>query len=173
MRESARLLCVFVGGTALGVLAAVAYFRREHSRKEKTNQRVRDTPPAWARALAEDPQNALVRLREWEDIKWRKQAGFHGQDLCHNPDGRGVRVLQYYHCAAESTLTGVVHFGVDCESHRGLCHGGSMCSLMDDVLGHLMIAGGRAPWDGCTVSVSVQLKKPVKIGSLLKVVRAH
>jgi hypothetical protein len=134
-----RLLAVFVGGTTVGVLATT-YYQRERSRKKVKDRRknANATAPtaAWADALAEDPKNALVRLREWEDMKWRKQAGFHGRDLCHDPDGRAVRVLQYYYCAAESTLTGVVHFGPDCESHRGLCHGGSFTSVVDDVLGH-------------------------------------
>jgi hypothetical protein len=180
MRESARFLLVFSSGTVAGLLLAASLFRwRRPAREEKSAKGHEQKAPSdrsaltteWACALAKDPKYALVQLQEWTDMAWRKELGWHGRDLCHNPDGRGVRILQYYFCAAENTLTGVVHFGVDAESHRGLCHGGSMTSLMDDVLGWLsFFAAGRGPWDGCTVSVSVQLKKPVKVGSLLKVV---
>ena len=35
--------------------------------------------------------------------------------------------------------SGVVHFTPGAESHRGLCHGGAMTSVLDDVLGEIMI----------------------------------
>ena len=44
---------------------------------------------------------------------------------------KAVEMLQ----ARGLTLTGIVRFGPEAESHRGLCHGGAMTSLMDDLCG--------------------------------------
>ena len=82
-----------------------------------------------------------------------------------------MRVLAYYHCPQTNEITGVVHFGPEAESHRGLCHGGAMTSLMDDVCGHIaFLYEGQAPWGGATVQVDVSLKKPVRVGQVLRVV---
>jgi len=47
-----------------------------------------------------------------------------------------------------------------------------MTALLDDVLGHAaFLCGDNAPgpWSGATVSVNCSLKKPVAVGSVLKV----
>jgi len=52
------------------------------------------------------------------------------------------------------------------------CHGGTMTALLDDVLGHAAFIcgdGAPGPWSGATVSVNCSLKKPVAVGSVLKV----
>ena len=67
-----------------------------------------------------------VRMREWDDTEWRRSSGWKGRDLIHNPEGGGVRVLSYHWRPATKELVGVVWFGPDAESHRGLCHGGAM-----------------------------------------------
>jgi hypothetical protein len=123
----------------------------------------------WVAALRRDPAQRRVRLREWEDVAWRRANGWLGRDLCHNPDGRGVRVLEYYWDAGRAVLTGVVWFGPDCESHRGLCHGGAYTSLLDDVCGHYAFLRAE-PWHGATVQVNVSLKRPIRIGQVLRVV---
>mmetsp|Transcript_71462 Transcript_71462/g.140330 ORF Transcript_71462/g.140330 Transcript_71462/m.140330 type:complete len:113 (-) Transcript_71462:125-463(-) len=67
-------------------------------------------------------------------------------------------------------LIGAVVFGPDSESHAGLCHGGSMTAVLDDVLGHVsFMCGGKGPWSGATVSVNCTLKKPVAVNSVMKV----
>ena len=65
-----------------------------------------------------------------------------------------------------SKLVGAAHFGPGAESHRGLCHGGTMCSLMDDVIGWtgFCATGVCKPWSGFTVQINTALKKPVNAG---------
>ena len=126
--------------------------------------------PKWAKPLFQNESLRRVYLKEWEDVSYRQQGGWNGTDLIHNPTGRGVQVFCYFFESATKTLTGVVRFGEATESHRGLCHGGAMTSLMDDLLGHIaFIEAGDAPWSGATVQVNVKILKPVKVGSVLKI----
>lgn len=110
--------------------------------------------PAWLQPLFADASQRRLLFREWEDLDWRVAAGWRGRDLIHDPTGRAVRVMAYFWNAEEQALTGIVHFGPDAESHRGLCHGGAMTSLMDDLCGHIAFLpnkpGAAAPWCGCT-----------------------
>jgi acyl-coenzyme A thioesterase PaaI-like protein len=70
-----------------------------------------------------------------------------------------------------TTLTGVVHFTRRAESHAGYCHGGSMCSVMDDIIGWcaFFITGKCQPWSGYTVQVNTRLQKPIPVQSYLLV----
>lgn len=129
-----------------------------------------DELPMFAKALEMDPSLHRISLREWEDNAWRERSGWLGRDLCHNPDGTAVRVLAYYYDSHRAQLLGAVWFGPDAESHRGLCHGGAMSSLMDDMAGHVAFVSSDKPWNGVTVQVNVSLKKPVRIGSVLRIV---
>lgn len=103
----------------------------------------RAAPPGWwreAAAAAVQPGATakLLRINEWErGSDWRKANGWVGTDLIHGPDAA-------IHCAGyllnttpdgRPRLVGAAHFGVGAESHRGLCHGGAMTALMDDVIG--------------------------------------
>ena len=132
----------------------------------------RQDAPSWLQPLFVDRNQRRLLFREWEDIEWRVTSGWRGRDLIHDPTGRAVRVMAYFWNAAEQALTGIVHFGPDAESHRGLCHGGAMTSLMDDLCGHIAFLpnkpGAAAPWCGCTAQVDVALKKPVRVGDVLK-----
>jgi acyl-coenzyme A thioesterase PaaI-like protein len=67
-------------------------------------------------------------------------------------------------------LIGPAYFSEAAESHRGLCHGGSMCALMDDALGWMGFCASGTPrgWTGYTVQVDTTLKKAVPVGSLLR-----
>ena len=76
--------------------------------------------PKFAKDLEINKHLHRVRLREWEDLEWRKLNGWTGRDLCHNPHGSAVRVLSYYHNSTTNQMIGVVWFGPDAESHRGL-----------------------------------------------------
>jgi len=44
-----------------------------------------------------------------------------------------------------------------------------MTSVMDDVCGHACFVAGSGPWCGATVQVNCKLRKPVQIGSYMKV----
>lgn len=101
--------------------------------------------PSWASWMVESPDHQRVLMREWEDSSWRRRSGWQGEDLIHGRNS-AVRVLAYYWCAKEQTLRGVVRFNTGAESHRGICHGGAMTSVLDDVLGHTCFMGGAGPW---------------------------
>ena len=126
--------------------------------------------PGWLQELF-DPKSGNKRLhyREWEDQQFRQKKGWHGQDLIHNQNSKAVCIKAYFWNEQEQTLTGIVEFGENAESHRGLAHGGAMTSAMDDVCGHACFMIGDGPWVGATVQVNCALKKPVKIGHTLKV----
>ena len=126
--------------------------------------------PAWLRGLFSDATQRRLLMREWEDAEWRVHAGWKGTDLIHDPVGRGVQVLAYFWHAESLTLTGIARFGPAAESHRGLCHGGAMTSLMDDLCGHICFFAGPAPWCGATVQVNCKLMKPVRVGDVHKLV---
>lgn len=126
--------------------------------------------PVAAAAFKASTDWSEVYMREWEEPEWRQRNGWQGSDLCHKPDGRGVVVIKYFHNRQTRELVGFVRFGPECESHRGLCHGGAMCSLLDDVCGHCCFVDSDAPWSGATVQVNCKLKKPVAVGSVLQVV---
>lgn len=125
--------------------------------------------PKWLQWLAGDEKHYRFTMREWEDLDWREARGWKGSDLIH-AEGSAVRIPCYFYSPEEKALRGPVVFGVAAESHRGLCHGGSMTSVIDDVVGHLCFLGaGRGPWDGATVQVNCKLSKPVTVGQTLKV----
>lgn len=126
--------------------------------------------PSFVLRLEEDPSLHRIKLREWEDSEWRQKNGWKGRDYLHNPRSRAVRVLTYLYKPSSKEMIGVVWFGPDAESHRGLCHGGAMSSLMDDFCGHMAFIDSTRPWSGATVQVNVALRKPVPVGSILRVV---
>lgn len=66
-------------------------------------------------------------------------------------------------------LTGIVQFTHRAESHKGYCHGGSMCSVLDDVIGWcgFVVTGQCLPWSGYTVQINTTLQKPIAIGTTL------
>lgn len=119
--------------------------------------------PLWLRGLFDDRRLRRVLLREWEDTEWRERSGWKGSDLIHNQSGarlvslhvaagcsllvgtgKGVIVHAYFWDGADKRLEGIVSFGPDAESHRGLCHGGThtprpsvgplSCARCNDVL---------------------------------------
>jgi acyl-coenzyme A thioesterase PaaI-like protein len=97
----------------------------------------------------------------------------------HSPTSH-VRIFDYILSHDPSTdaspvsdliITSLVHFTSSAESHKGLCHGGTMCAVMDDVIGWTGFceSGHCLPWSGYTVQVDTSLKKAIPVGSLLKV----
>ncbi|KAL3935908.1 MAG: hypothetical protein SGBAC_008671 [Bacillariaceae sp.] len=153
----------FVAGTAFGIASSIL-----HNNSDNDNDNDNNPKNVVVAAVSDWTE---VRLREWEDLKWRDSNGWQGRDLCHNPQGLGVRILHYYYSAVMKELVGVVWFGPHAESHRGLCHGGAMTLVMDDLCGHLaFLQSKNGPWSGATVQVNVSLKKPVPIGSTLRII---
>jgi acyl-coenzyme A thioesterase PaaI-like protein len=160
----------FLGGLIAGLVTGMSLMALLKHTTTKADVALPDSMPDFVDKLAQNPDLAYVRLREWEDAEWRHSQGWKGRDLCHNPEGKAVRVLKYYWDEKNDQLIGVVWFGPDAESHRGLCHGGSMTSLLDDFCGHGAFFAGDSPWFGATVRVNVDLKSPIRVGSVLRVI---
>lgn len=163
-RSSALALPAAATCAAIG---AVAYLVRRRRR--------RGPPPAWFGALEEDGTLERVRLPEWDnDQAWRAANGFRGSDYAHGPDA-AVHIAGYYLDGVAggvgSRLIGAVHFGTGAESHRGLCHGGTMCTVMDDVVGWtgFCSTGSCLAWSGFTVQINTKLSVPVAVGHWLRV----
>ncbi len=66
----------------------------------------KENVPVWLRSMFDCEDNPRVFLREWEDGEWRKDNGWKGRDLIHNPDSQAVVVRAYFWCEATETLTG-------------------------------------------------------------------
>ena len=140
--------------------------------------------PEWVEQLRDDWGTPLSSVHEWNDVDcYRSKNGWHGRDLVHDKHAP-VRVLEYFvqygpgmasaglaAGGVGTLLTGIVHFTKRAESHQGYCHGGSMCSLMDDIIGWcaFMTTGRCRPWTGFTVQVNTSLKKPIRVDSFLLV----
>ena len=128
-------------------------------------------PPEWWLALRSQPEWLPMRVREWEDAAWRASSGWVGVDFVHGASA-AVRVLEYVFKSDEPLqVVGAAHFRNGAESHKGLCHGGSMCALMDDIIGWtgFCVSGECVPWSGFTVQVNTRLSVPVPVGAWLKV----
>ena len=109
------------------------------------------------------------------DDDYRQNNGWKGTDLCHSVTSP-VRIshyaIQYKDNGGVGTkLTGVAHFTPNAESHSGYCHGGSMTAAMDDVIGwtSFFVTGQCVPWSGFTAQVNVSLRRPIPVGSYLKI----
>lgn len=113
----------------------------------------------------------------------RQKQGWQGRDLLHDVHAP-VRITQYFvkyghdqplpgleRGGVGTILTGVVHFTRRAESHAGFCHGGSMTSVMDDVIGWnaFLATGVCRPWTGYTVQVNTSLKRPIPVNTILLV----
>jgi len=119
-----------------------------------------------------------LNIPEWEEKEgedkeaYRTFNGWMGKDFMHSLDSP-VRILGYRTKFVDggvgTTLSGVVHFTPKSESHKGYCHGGSMCSLMDDVIGWcgFLVSGKCLPWSGFTAQVNTSLRRPVPVNAFL------
>ena len=143
-------------------------------------QEHKGTLPAWVENNRGYYGEEVV-VAEWELMDYRANNGWKGRDLVHDDDSP-VRILQYFakygngigdleRGGEGTTLTGIVHFTPKAESHQGLCHGGSMTAVLDDVVGWVafLATGTCQPWTGFTVQVNTALKKPVPVDSWLLV----
>ena len=135
---------------------------------------VKNGRPAWGEKLM---------VPEWQDSgNYRARNGWKGRDLIHDPYS-AVYIPEYFvqygpgnanglaRGGAGTILTGWVYFSDRAESHAGYCHGGSMCSVMDDVIGWVafLVTGKVLPWSGFTVQINCSLQKPIPVFATLKV----
>mmetsp|Transcript_24905 Transcript_24905/g.38069 ORF Transcript_24905/g.38069 Transcript_24905/m.38069 type:complete len:243 (+) Transcript_24905:1-729(+) len=150
--------------------------------------------PIWAQAHARCHWGEKLMIGEWEGSQtngngdpeeveyYRNTNGWKGNDLVHSVLSP-VRILEYrvnypadegsgsgVGAGVGTTLHGIVHFTKNAESHKGYCHGGSMCSIMDDIIGWtgFCVTGSCQPWSGFTVQVNTSLMKPIQVGQVLK-----
>jgi acyl-coenzyme A thioesterase PaaI-like protein len=127
-----------------------------------------------------------ISVPEWEEdsdtCNYRAKNGWQGRDLVHD-DTAPVKVCEYHVAYGNSdsalpgfsrggvgtVLTGIATFTKKAESHRGFCHGGSMTSVLDDVIGWcaFMTTGECKPWSGFTVQINTSLKKPIMVDTIL------
>lgn len=130
---------------------------------------------------------------------YRLQHGFQGRDLLHSidspvrilqyhvryGDGSGLpsssslsswsslsggdSMIPHIRGGIGTTLTGLVHFTCNAESHGGLCHGGGFCSVIDDVMAWcaMVVTGTCIPWSGFTVQLSTTLSRSIPVDSIL------
>jgi acyl-coenzyme A thioesterase PaaI-like protein len=127
-----------------------------------------------------------------DGIDYRIKHGWQGKDLIHDANAP-VRILSYHvqygpgihnkinddtlsvllqrRGGVGTTLRGLVHFTKRAESHQGYCHGGSMTSVLDDVIGWVafLATGECRPWTGFTVQVNCSLHRPIPVDSFLLV----
>lgn len=148
--------------------------------------------PDWV-SKYEESWGEVLKVEEWKeeeesmgeaasDQSYRQKQGWQGRDLIHDVHSP-VRIVQYYvlygtqpltglaRGGMGTLLTGVVHFSKRAESHQGFCHGGSMTSVMDDVIGWVafMVTGQCRPWSGYTVQINTSLKRPIPVDTHLVV----
>jgi acyl-coenzyme A thioesterase PaaI-like protein len=152
-----------------------------------TVETIKIAPTEWIKRLQSTWGEPLV-VPEWEDDTegYRAKNGWQGRDLVHD-ENAPVRITRYFvqygngndisddvsitRGGVGTILTGVVVFTPRAESHQGYCHGGSMCSVMDDVVGwcSFLTTGRCQPWSGFTVQVNTSLRQPVAVNATLLV----
>ena len=167
----------FVNGLLIGIsITVTCSILRNHiingkkeSKKMKMKIKIKKIPDWLLYLTKTKSEYKRVLYREFEDIEWRKENGWHGNDLIHSESSNAVYISHYFYSEKKKQLIGIVHFGPNAESHRGFCHGGAMTSCFDDILGHIAFVYGKQPWCGCTAQIDCTLKMPVKVGQILKV----
>lgn len=150
---------------AAGVVAAAA-IAVAHRRKRRT--------PKWWDELLEESSLERLHIAEWENgYLWRRLNGWVGTDYAHGANA-AVHIAGYVMGKTDeghACLVGAVYMAPGAESHKGLCHGGTMCTIMDDVIGWngFCVSGVCVPWSGFTVQINTTLQAPIKIASWLRV----
>mmetsp|Transcript_18128 Transcript_18128/g.24941 ORF Transcript_18128/g.24941 Transcript_18128/m.24941 type:complete len:229 (-) Transcript_18128:216-902(-) len=151
--------------------------------ENKTVDVSEESKPAWAEKEIKTWGERL-RVAEWEDAEYRTNNGWKGTDLIHSQNspvqindymvsyGEGAGPISGLQRGGTGTmLTGVCYFSPAAESHKGFCHGGSMTSVLDDVIGWcgFLVTGECRPWSGFTAQVNASLKRPIAVGSTLRI----
>jgi len=141
--------------------------------------------PTWITENTKKEWGERLIVPELEDdaFAYRGKNGWQGKDLIHDISapvrireywvkwGQGQGIEGFSKGGVGTVLTGVVVYTERAESHIGYCHGGSMCSVLDDVIGWcaFLTTGKCVPWSGFTVQINTSLKKPIKVKSTLLV----
>ena len=110
---------------------------------------------------------------------YRRNNGWKGSDYIHGPDSP-VKIIDYFVSYGDgyetlarggegTTLTGIVYFSSKAESHKGVCHGGAMAAVLDDVIGWagFCATGECRPWSGYTVQINSSFRKPIPVDNYL------
>lgn len=110
-----------------------------------------------------ESSSSLVDMTEGISSKYQEVSHIKGED--NSIAETGSQASETF-----PTLIGLAYFSRTAESHRGLCHGGSFCALMDDVIGWMgfCVSGKVKPWSGYTVQINTALCKAVKVGSIMR-----
>ena len=139
------------------------------------------SPPSWVAQLS-PTWGTPLHVPEWTTEGYRDQNGWHGHDYMHDADS-AVRILEYsvrygdgipgvcMDGGVGTTLIGPVYFSKRAESHAGYCHGGTMCSVLDDAVGWcaFVVTGQCVPWSGFTVQINTSLCRPIPVRTTLLV----
>ena len=90
---------------------------------------------------------------------------------CHGINSH-VKIYDYMINFEEHIMIGKVHFTKYTENHIGTCHGGAMCTVVDDIVGWLGYCSGTKckVGSGFTAQINTSLKKPVPIDTVLKII---
>mmetsp|Transcript_28900 Transcript_28900/g.43644 ORF Transcript_28900/g.43644 Transcript_28900/m.43644 type:complete len:394 (-) Transcript_28900:109-1290(-) len=120
-------------------------------------------------------------LDEWCQPNDRSKRGWKGLDFIHH-ENAPVRITDYFvhYGNSESDkerggvgtkLTGIVHFTSRAESHKGICHGGSMTAVLNDIIAWtaFMVTGNCQPWSGFATQISTSIHKPISLDSWMLV----
>ena len=178
---AAAARCVVLGLAAVGAATLLPFVWSKRRAQHLEDDESEDDEAGlralsgWLEPMWDDDalESVAHRYPEWSNGgRWRRTHGWLGHDLVHSKRARGPRILGYWVERATSTLVGIVVFGAGSESHRGLCHGGSMCAVLDDVLGHTAFvsdSASKGPWSGATVQVNCKLRKACRVGAIMKV----
>ena len=156
-----------------------AVAQKMHITSNKTDECMK-----WFLALKMVNESHVLDVKEWTDDGgiYREQEGWKGNDFMHSPNSP-VRIYDYImfppgkledgsEVVMDYAIVSAVQFSVNAESHKGLCHGGTMCAVMDDAIGWCGFceSGVCKPWSGYTVQIDTCLKRAIRVESVLKIV---
>lgn len=136
--------------------------------------------PSWIEANKATYGELLI-LDDWNQPNHRSKNGWKGSDFIHH-ENSPVRITDYFvnysnakigegRGGVGTSLTGIVNFTNRTESHRGLCHGGSITAVLNDVIAWtaFMVTGKCQPWSGFTTQINTSIHKSVSLDSWMLV----
>jgi acyl-CoA hydrolase len=182
----AYTLFVYVVMCLLGWRIMKSFDRWLEAKPLKSTSNVANMMPMeWFVQLKKAHTGKVLDVKEWREDGgvYRRDGGWKGSDYMHAPTahvrifdyilyGPGESILIENTNASDYSILSAVAFSRNAESHKGLCHGGTMCAVMDDAIGWCGFceSGVCKPWSGYTVQVDTSLKKPIEVGSVLKII---
>jgi len=134
--------------------------------------------PLWIDQLENNIDGSPVDMF-FQTSDYRKTNGFKGQDYIHSSPLIGVLKLSDYRLfeiRKEQTnwfkVESAVQFTANSEGAKGWVHRGALCSLMDDAANWagFNVSGNLNIFSGFTSKVHVNIKRPVRVNSCLKLI---